>query len=121
VRQAALVALGQLGDPAGLPALERALDEPNEFNRLFAAQALAGLGIREALSVFVEALDSGNVFIRRWAISVLAPIRGGEMGGYDSRASVSERRLAVARWRAWWREKGASVHWNGETNAFETK
>ncbi len=123
IRSGAFEALRRFADPGTLPvvlpALRKGLEDPSEFNRLRAAQSLLALGDAAAIPALVEGLDSGNVFVRTMSVSLLAPIRRGAVDGYDARGSVSARREPVARWRAWWREKGGAVKWNAAAGAFE--
>jgi HEAT repeat protein len=118
IRQAAALALGAIADPAALPALRARLRDANEFTRVLVARDLLGLGEREAIATLVDALDGGNVWVRRRAIELLAPLRGGDADGYDPAAPPATRREPTARWRAWWRDRGAALRWDAGTKTF---
>lgn len=77
VRQAAALALGDLGDLDALPGLGMLLSDPNPQVALEAAQALARLG-QPALPVLVRALTGANRTAQRAAVLGLVALREGD-------------------------------------------
>ncbi|MBI1850319.1 MAG: HEAT repeat domain-containing protein [Planctomycetes bacterium] len=118
IRQAAALALAQLAEPSSLPVLRARLDDPHEFTRVLVARDLLALGERQPIGVLVDALDSGNIWSRRLAAQLLEAVRGGETDGYDPRAGLAARRESVARWRAWWRDRGPALRWDAAAKVF---
>jgi HEAT repeat protein/lysophospholipase L1-like esterase len=78
VRRAAAKSLGELKDPAAVPALYRALADSSENVRWAAAEALSTLpqDARIALDPLIAALRSGDAYVRgfaAWALGQLGP------------------------------------------------
>ncbi|HEC24214.1 MAG TPA: hypothetical protein ENI95_14995 [Chloroflexi bacterium] len=79
VRQAAIAALGRLGDPLSVPVLGRILRHPESstHDRLGAVDALARIGVGEALPCLLEALrEVRATLVRRRIVSALGSIPG---------------------------------------------
>ena len=64
-------ALGRLGDPAALPAVEGLLGDDDEFVRENAIEALASIGGGSALEILLEALGDESEEIREVALDSL--------------------------------------------------
>ncbi|MFN3650534.1 MAG: HEAT repeat domain-containing protein [Armatimonadota bacterium] len=67
-RWRAATVLGQIGDPAAVPALEEALDDRHALVRERSAEALLALG---ATGVLARAAETGSVEVRRRAVLTL--------------------------------------------------
>jgi HEAT repeat protein len=74
VRRGAAVALGQLGDAEGLPALRAALDDEAEKVQMWAIRSLGELRDRESVERLIEMLDDPDWGIRSFAASALGEI-----------------------------------------------
>lgn len=104
VRDAAVVALGRIGDPSAIPALKKALGDPvnrwrairslgllrdpssvpwfigylhstHPMTREFAADALGNIGDRAATLTLIETLDDPKIGVRLAAAGALAKLR----------------------------------------------
>jgi HEAT repeat protein len=81
-RGAAAVALGRLRDPAGLPALQSALNDEARSNRQWAMRSIGYLRDRDSVDRLIEFLKSEHVGTRACAAQAL-----GDIG--DQRATPS--------------------------------
>ena len=77
VELATIEALGELGSPEALPALEQRLRTSRWEIRAKAARALGGLGDRAAISDLVEAMRDENWWVRRSAAGAIAKLPDG--------------------------------------------
>lgn len=75
VRWMAAVALGEIGDPAAVPGLLAALDDPDTYVRSRAAVALAEVG-EAALEDLIAAIHNGDERVRWGAAIALGKIGG---------------------------------------------
>jgi hypothetical protein len=87
VRQYLVLALEQIGDPAGAPAVERALADSDPEVRLYAARALGRIRGEGSVPALVTLLDDQDADLRKMALYSLGQI------GDPSAASRIEPRL----------------------------
>ncbi len=85
--------LGRLADPASLPAVRGALDDPHPWIRSYAVRALGGLGDRESAPRLRELASHEDPGTRQAALAVLAQFDVVE--GVSTRLSPETRTLAV--------------------------
>ncbi len=81
--------IGRLADPASVPAVREALDDPHPWIRSYAVRALGGLGDRESVPRLRELGLHEDPGTRQAALAVLAQL--------DAVAGVSERLAAETR------------------------
>jgi len=74
VRQSALLSLRFLNDPAGVPALVKAVKDPSEPVKLQAISALTGFRTTEATAALIDASKDASVKVRRTAVSALGQV-----------------------------------------------
>lgn len=123
VRWAAAIALGQIGDPRGIPSLVKNLANPDKFIRFGAARSLKDLGWdpgtpeeraalcfafqewadlraigRPAVPLLIHALSDHDRDVRRHAVSLLGEMRAPEVRSACDRA-LGDADSAV-RWNA---------------------
>lgn len=84
VQIATVYALGELGSPEALPALDDLLDSSDWALRAKAASALGGLGDSVAIPRLAEAMRDENWWVRRSAAAAVARLPGGIDALYQS-------------------------------------
>lgn len=100
-RMAAAKALGELGDPAALPALVAALDDGDEWVATDAAEALGQIGSAEAVPALLETLRAESW--RHFFDSMLDGMKDAEnishaaVAGAMVAGSISDLRAAAAK------------------------
>lgn len=77
VRIATVYALGELGSPEALPALDALLDDDAWALRAKSASALGGLGDPAAISRLLQSMRDTNWWVRRSAAAAIAGLPGG--------------------------------------------
>jgi len=78
IRRYLILALQEIGDPAHAPAVEAALDDPDQTVRLYAARAMAGLGEGVASPGLLAMASDDDPALRKMAIYALG--RSGDTG-----------------------------------------
>lgn len=81
----AVIALGQIGDPAGAPAVRREASSHIATNQMWAIHALGGMRDRDSIPLLTERLRSANRTVRRFAADAL-----GEIGDRNATLSLIE-------------------------------
>jgi HEAT repeat protein len=101
VRRAAAIALGKLGDKTRAKTLRDSLCDPDAGVRRYAAEALVKLDDKHAIPHLLMALEANIAgdHINRSLI-----LLSGQDFGFNPRAGVGERTLAVERGFVWWGE-----------------
>lgn len=100
-RQAAVIALGQIGDPRSVPALLRVLSEDEELV-IIVAGALAKIGDRRAFDPLVVMLGHPNAAVRQAVIAALNSLGHPEMAARaltlmaDENPNVRESAVRIA-------------------------
>jgi HEAT repeat protein len=74
VRSVAILALGQIGDPSGAPALREAVRFSSPLDQTWAIRSLGYMRDRESVPLLVERLQSSDGSVRRFAASALGDI-----------------------------------------------
>jgi HEAT repeat protein len=90
-RIAAVVTLGNLADPRGVPTLVRALADPSPVVRGVAATALGHIGDPRAVPALERALADDNYAVRNRARDALSVLRGGDAPGDPTEDPVITR------------------------------
>ncbi len=124
VREAAVDALGELGDPRAVDQLRAvAASTDDETLLLHAALALVHLGEREGAGLLVDLLqESLFPFTRDEALTALVAIAGdANARGFDPDEDADGNRDAIARWRAWWSEAGPDLDGDALARPFEDR
>jgi len=85
--------LGRLADPASVPAVREALDDPHPWIRSYAVRALGGLGDRESIPRLRELGRHEDPGTRQAALAVLAQLDA--VAGVSERLSSETRALAM--------------------------
>lgn len=94
-------------DPRLLAPLKEVVAEPAEGALRFEyARALVLLGDWSRVDLIIEALESEDVRVRGSALKALRDATG-ETLGFHPKGTPSDRATAVARWRAWAKERAA--------------
>lgn len=101
IRLNAAFVLGDVKRPEGLPMLEKALSDPNDFVRTSAVVALGKLGTDKAIQPLERFVNDPNLSIRQEAIYALHALTGGKRADlihdklFNTRNASVRRRAAV--------------------------
>ena len=106
VRMTAAYALGMIQDPRALDALAAHRQDPNEAVRFEVATAMWRMSDLRGLDPLLYGLEHADPRIRARSIAVLRE-RTGDTLGYRADDTPVDRSAAVARWRAWARQRRA--------------
>ncbi|MFQ5718638.1 MAG: HEAT repeat domain-containing protein [Acidobacteriota bacterium] len=98
IRRYLAQALGTLGDPRALDALESALDDPDADTRLWSARALALLGEPAATDALVRHLSDADPAVRKETAHALAVL--GASSARDDIAGLLDDGTVDVRWNA---------------------
>lgn len=101
IRLNAAFVLGDVKRPEGLPMLEKALSDPNDFVRTSAVVALGKLGTDKAIKPLERFVNDPNLSIRQEAIYALHALTGGKRADlvhdklFNTRNAAVRRRAAI--------------------------
>jgi hypothetical protein len=107
-RVAAAKGLASVLPPGGRGELEPFLADADEKVAAATARVFADFGDRRCLPALVRLLESENAEIRAES-ALVARMATGESFGYAPYDAADKRAAAVARWKSWLSEKGASA------------
>lgn len=97
IRLNAAFVLGDVKRPEGLPMLEKALSDPNDFVRTSAVVALGKLGTEKAIQPLERFANDPNLSIRQEAIYALHALTGGKRADLIHDKLFNTRNAAVRR------------------------
>lgn len=104
VRSSAAYALGMIKDPRALDPLASRLADPDEATRFEVATAMLRMNDMRAVDTLMYGLEHSDPRYRARSILILQE-RTGQRLGYQADDAPEDRSAAVARWRAWARER----------------
>lgn len=101
-RKNAAIYLGEIGDKKAIPALRKALDDPEI--KFYVTESLGELEDKSAIPYLIELyLSHDNFGYRKIGIDLLKKLTG-ESLGYDPNGSLNSRKKSIENWRKWWIE-----------------
>jgi HEAT repeat protein len=102
-----LQTLGFFDDPRGSQVLFEKLRAPKAFDRVNAILGLRNRESKDVVPALLAMLNDPDAPVRQVAHFALQRLTG-QRFALSARASRAESARVAARWRSWWREKGAS-------------
>lgn len=104
LRRSAVQALAYDGGEESSLALEKRLEDKDEYTRFFAAQFFFQRQDKRAIPILLSFLTMGNFYLEKLSLNLLSTIPG-TPGKYPLRGDYSRRREDLKAWLAWGREK----------------
>lgn len=120
VLEHAVRALALFHDPAVAPVLaNRAGRETDPYLRVEIARAMLLSGSARGIPILLDVLAAEDAVLpRKQAVALLRHLTGKSFG-YRAEVPRAANTSALARWREYWRQKGARLRWNEHLGRFE--